>query len=59
MRYITPALEEAGDQREVGSLLHRLLQTGTPADRQRKVLADGGMSALADLITGRGAAAGR
>ncbi|MEU9175480.1 glutamate--cysteine ligase [Streptomyces sp. NPDC048550] len=58
MRYITPALEEAGDQREVGSLLHRLLQQGTPADRQRRALADGGMAALADLITGQGAVTG-
>lgn len=58
MRHITPALEEAGDQREVGSLLHRLLQQGTPADRQRRALADGGMAALADLITGQGAVAG-
>ncbi|MFD5512477.1 glutamate--cysteine ligase [Streptomyces sp. NPDC059761] len=59
MGYITPALEEAGDQREVGSLLHRLLREGTPADRQRRALADGGMAALADLITGQGAGSGR
>ncbi|MFF4099334.1 glutamate--cysteine ligase [Streptomyces sp. NPDC001903] len=59
MRHITPALEEAGDEREVGSLLHRLLREGTPADRQRRALADGGMAALADLITGQGAGSGR
>ncbi|MET9886638.1 glutamate--cysteine ligase [Streptomyces sp. NPDC006430] len=51
MQYITPALEEAGDLREVSALLHRLLQQGTPADRQRRALAQGGMPALADLIT--------
>ncbi|MFE2549884.1 glutamate--cysteine ligase [Streptomyces sp. NPDC059355] len=59
MRHITPALEEAGDQREVGALLHRLLQEGTPADRQRRALADGGMAALTDLIAGQGAGSGR
>ncbi|WP_149181923.1 glutamate--cysteine ligase [Streptomyces sp. TRM49041] len=47
---VTPALEEAGDVREVTSLVHRLLQQGTPADQQRRTLADGGMSALTDLL---------
>ncbi len=27
---VTPALEETGDTREVSSLVHRLLQQGTP-----------------------------
>ncbi|CAL9280320.1 Putative glutamate--cysteine ligase 2 [Streptomyces sp. SudanB25_2051] len=47
---VTPALEEAGDTREVTSLVHRLLQQGTSADLQRKALAEGGMSALTDLL---------
>ncbi|MBT2408073.1 MULTISPECIES: glutamate--cysteine ligase [unclassified Streptomyces] len=51
IRRITPALEESGDLREVSALVHRLLQEGTPADRQRRALADGGMPALVDLIT--------
>ncbi|MET9436641.1 glutamate--cysteine ligase [Streptomyces sp. NPDC006551] len=49
--HVTPALDEAGDTREVTSLAHRLLQEGTPADRQRQALAEGGMSALLELIT--------
>lgn len=51
MQHIGPALEEAGDTREVASLVHRLLQDGTAADRQRRALAAGGMRALIDLIT--------
>lgn len=47
---VAPALEEAGDTREVTSLVHRLLQQGTPADLQRRALAEGGMPALADLL---------
>ncbi|WP_374984290.1 glutamate--cysteine ligase [Streptomyces fradiae] len=47
---VTPALEAAGDTREVTSLIHRLLQQGTSADLQRGVLAEGGMSALTDLL---------
>ncbi|MFF7177317.1 glutamate--cysteine ligase [Streptomyces sp. NPDC008121] len=49
--HLTPALDEAGDTREVTSLVHRLLQEGTPADRQRRALAEGGPAALAELIT--------
>ncbi|MGW1772053.1 carboxylate-amine ligase [Streptomyces sp. NPDC002104] len=52
MRHITPALEDAGDLREVSALSHRLLREGTPADRQRRALDDGGLSALTGLITG-------
>ncbi|MFD6986880.1 carboxylate--amine ligase, partial [Streptomyces sp. NPDC059956] len=52
MRHITPALEEDGDHREVSALSHRLLREGTPADRQRRAVADGGLPALAGLITG-------
>ncbi|MFE9401654.1 glutamate--cysteine ligase [Streptomyces sp. NPDC006530] len=50
-RHIAQALEAAGDDREVGALMHRLLRQGNGADRQRKALADGGMPALLDLIT--------
>ncbi|MEU5806172.1 glutamate--cysteine ligase [Streptomyces sp. NPDC047718] len=56
VQHITPALEEAGDLREVSALLHRLLQQGTPADRQRRAFTDGGMQALTDLITTKDAA---
>jgi carboxylate-amine ligase len=53
--HIERELAEAGDTREVGSLVHRLLREGTPADRQRRAMAAGGITALTDLITGRGA----
>lgn len=52
LQHITPALEEAGDLREVSALVHRLLREGTPADRQRRVLADGGLPGLIGLVTG-------
>ncbi|WP_420078408.1 carboxylate-amine ligase [Streptomyces sp. JL4002] len=52
LAHVAPALEESGDDREVGSLVHRLLQEGTPADRQRRALAQGGMPALRSLIVG-------
>ncbi|WP_093802792.1 glutamate--cysteine ligase [Streptomyces sp. Wb2n-11] len=54
MEHIAPALEEAGDAREVGSLVHRLLRQGTPADQQRRALAEGGFRALTDLVTAQG-----
>ncbi|MFD8636902.1 YbdK family carboxylate-amine ligase [Streptomyces sp. NPDC059656] len=57
LQYVTPALEEAGDLRQVGSLVHRLLQEGTPADRQRRALAEGGLPGLLGLITGATACA--
>ncbi|MGR8011923.1 carboxylate-amine ligase [Streptomyces hypolithicus] len=50
MEHITPALEESGDMREVRGLVHRLMRQGTPADRQRRALAEG-LPALIDLIT--------
>ncbi|MFE9844058.1 carboxylate-amine ligase [Streptomyces goshikiensis] len=50
--HITPALEEAGDFRQVSALVHRLLREGTPADRQRRALAEGGLPGLLGLITG-------
>ncbi|MFB6518042.1 glutamate--cysteine ligase [Streptomyces sp. NPDC056401] len=52
VRHIAPALEEAGDVREVTALVHRLLREGTPADRQRRALADGGIPGLVGLLTG-------
>ncbi|WP_030571051.1 glutamate--cysteine ligase 2 [Streptomyces aureocirculatus] len=50
MDHITPALDAAGDSREVTALVHRLLQEGTDADRQRRALADGGLRAVTELI---------
>lgn len=49
---VRPALEEAGDTRKVTSLVQRLVQSGTGADRQRHALADGGLAAVTALITG-------
>ncbi|MFD6985625.1 carboxylate--amine ligase, partial [Streptomyces sp. NPDC059956] len=54
VRHVTPALETAGDLREVSALVHRLLQEGTPADRQRRAVSDGGLPALIGLITSAG-----
>ncbi|MFJ7207097.1 glutamate--cysteine ligase [Streptomyces sp. NPDC098789] len=55
LRHITPALEAAGDLRQVSALVHRLLREGTPADRQRRALAETGLPGLVDLITAAGA----
>ncbi|MFG2989632.1 glutamate--cysteine ligase [Streptomyces sp. NPDC048257] len=52
MRHITPALEDTGDLRQVNALLHRLLREGTPADRQRRAVTEGGFPALVGLIAG-------
>ncbi|MEU5716961.1 glutamate--cysteine ligase [Streptomyces sp. NPDC020403] len=52
MEHITPSVDAAGDTREVTALVHRLLRQGTPADRQRRALVDGGLTAVTDLITG-------
>ncbi|MFI7498435.1 glutamate--cysteine ligase [Streptomyces sp. NPDC049687] len=51
-RHITPALDTAGDGRQVASLVHRLLRNGSGADRQRAALAEGGLRAVTALITG-------
>ncbi|MBT2478905.1 glutamate--cysteine ligase [Streptomyces sp. ISL-94] len=56
MGHIRRALEEAGDTREVTALVHRLLRDGTPADRQRRAMAEGGLPALIELITTRSTA---
>ncbi|MFC9293966.1 glutamate--cysteine ligase [Streptomyces sp. NPDC057011] len=50
--HITPALEDAGDLRQVSALVHRLLRDGTPADRQRRALSEDGLPGLLGLITG-------
>lgn len=50
LEHIGPALDAAGDTREVTSLVHRLLQRGTGADRQRQALTAGGLGAVTDLI---------
>ncbi|MDQ0584294.1 carboxylate-amine ligase [Streptomyces rishiriensis] len=50
LRHVAPALEATGDSREVTSLVHRLLQHGTGADRQRSALSDGGLGAVIGLI---------
>ncbi|WP_331766174.1 glutamate--cysteine ligase [Embleya sp. NBC_00896] len=59
IEYLTPALEDAGDVRQVNGLVHRLLREGTGADRQRDALRRGGRDALLDLLTARGAAPDR
>ncbi|MFE6197830.1 glutamate--cysteine ligase [Streptomyces sp. NPDC057838] len=51
LRYVTPALDASGDARQVTSLVHRLLQDGTGADRQRAALAHGGLRAVTELIS--------
>ncbi|CAL9339521.1 glutamate--cysteine ligase [Streptomyces sp. NPDC057838] len=51
LRHVAPALDASGDSRQVTALVHRLLQHGTGADRQRAALAAGGPSAVTDLIT--------
>jgi carboxylate-amine ligase len=50
LEHVGPALEEAGDSREVTSLVHRLLRQGTGADRQRLTLAEGGLDAVMTMI---------
>ena len=52
MRHVGPALESAGDTREVQALVHRLLREGTGADRQRQALARGGIAAVTAVVTG-------
>ncbi|MEU6853750.1 glutamate--cysteine ligase [Actinacidiphila alni] len=49
--HLTPALDSAGDTRQVMALVHRLLAEGTPAERQRNAFAAKGMPGLLDLIT--------
>ncbi|MCQ8774631.1 carboxylate-amine ligase [Streptomyces telluris] len=49
LAHIAPALDEAGDTREVNRLLRLFLGRGGPADRQRRALASGGLAALVAL----------
>jgi len=53
LRHVAPALEASDDSRQVTALVHRLLQDGTGADRQRAALVQGGLPAVTDLITAR------
>ncbi|GAA4834364.1 glutamate--cysteine ligase [Kitasatospora terrestris] len=57
VRHIRPALQDSGDERQVTSLLHRLLQEGNGAHRQRRALATGGPRELLRMITEAGTAA--
>jgi carboxylate-amine ligase len=50
LRHVAPALDAAGDTRQVTALVHRLLRQGTGADRQRAALSEGGLPAVMDLI---------
>ncbi|WP_030244752.1 MULTISPECIES: carboxylate-amine ligase [unclassified Streptomyces] len=54
LRHVSPALEASGDSRQATSLVHRLLQSGTGADRQRAAFAEGGLRAVTDLVSGQG-----
>jgi carboxylate-amine ligase len=51
LRHVAPALDASGDSRQVMSLVHRLLQDGTGADRQRAALAHGGLRAVTELVS--------
>jgi carboxylate-amine ligase len=51
LRHVAPALDTLGDTRQVSALVHWLLQNGTGADRQRAVLAEGGLRAVTKLIS--------
>ncbi|NUS31370.1 MAG: glutamate--cysteine ligase [Streptomyces sp.] len=53
LRHVAPALDASGDGRQVTALVHRLLQDGTGADRQRAALARGGLPAVTDLVIGK------
>ncbi|MEU1127702.1 glutamate--cysteine ligase [Streptomyces sp. NPDC005899] len=50
MEHITPSADATGDTRDLTALVHRLLRQGTPADRQRRALGEGGLKAVTDLI---------
>lgn len=53
LRHVAPALDASGDSRQVTALVHRLLQHGTGADRQRAALARGGLPAVTELVIDR------
>jgi len=50
LEHISPALEDAGDTREVAALLDHRLRHGTGVDLQRRALAQGGVDAVIDMI---------
>ncbi|MFE2261061.1 carboxylate-amine ligase [Streptomyces griseosporeus] len=50
LSHVAPALDASGDNRQVTALVHRLLQSGTGADRQRAALAAGGPRAVVRLV---------
>ncbi|MDQ1034335.1 carboxylate-amine ligase [Streptomyces sp. V3I8] len=50
LQHVASSLEASGDSRQVTGLVHRLLQDGTGADRQRAALAEGGPGAAVSLI---------
>ncbi|MEU6813137.1 glutamate--cysteine ligase [Streptomyces sp. NPDC046831] len=54
LHHVGPALEAAGDTREVAPRVDRLLRQGTGADRQRRALAEGGLDGVVRLITEAG-----
>jgi carboxylate-amine ligase len=49
--HVRPALEAAGDLDEVEGLLHRVLERGTGAARQRAAVESNGLRGLLDLLT--------
>jgi carboxylate-amine ligase len=51
VEYVTPQLEQADDLRQVTALVDRLLQDGTGAERQRKVLEYGGVVGLLAMLS--------
>jgi carboxylate-amine ligase len=59
LEYATPALEEHGDAQRVRDGVARLLNGGTGAARQRRALAEGGTSAVLDLIAPQRIRAGK
>ncbi|WP_438302886.1 carboxylate-amine ligase [Streptomyces sp. HUAS TT11] len=49
--HVAPALRRFGDHDRVAEGLHRMLDAGTGADRQRAAARRGGLHALLDLVT--------
>lgn len=54
---LLPALEAAGDARQVLSVLHRTLREGNGAEQQRRAVRESGHAGLLAMITDRTAAA--
>ncbi|MFI6983689.1 glutamate--cysteine ligase [Embleya sp. NPDC050154] len=50
IEYVTPALADTGDARQVDALVHRLMREGTAADRQREAFRRGGRDELLRLL---------